>query len=102
MAIDSKQTTLLEEVLNIHQFSESLHRKIERVAEFVSTRRRGIGGSHVSFVAQSRTERDANAQTDRQKAIHALKSFEVEVLPFLYGKRNAPSGTLCPTKKLCS
>lgn len=40
--------------------------------------------------------------TDKGKALRNFANFVVEVLPFLYAKSDAPSGTRCSKRKLCT
>lgn len=64
---DSDFFLAFDEVLRIHEVAGSLHKIIGDISKLVETRRRGVGGSHLAFISQSRSERDPNSNTDRRK-----------------------------------
>ena len=102
LACEPDQIRLLEEVLKIHFIADGLHSQIENVQRLVKTRRKGIGGSNLVYVAPSRQDRESDHATDRQKALKQLSEFTTEVIPFLRGQKDAPSGTKRPQNKLCT
>lgn len=103
---DPDNIFIADEFIDIHNISKRLHNAVDNVTEYVQTRRRGVGGSHIAYVAASREQRNLEScsivGTDRQKALRHFADFVVEVLPFLYAKADAPSGTRCPKRKLCT
>lgn len=102
IAVDPDKVRLLEEISLIHDVAEVLHFEIRNESGSLGTRRRGIEGSQINFVAPSREVRETFVGTERQRALRTFGTFVLEVLPFLYGQENAPSGTECPSEKLCT
>ena len=66
------------------------------------TRRKGVGGSDIAYVATSREQREPDRHTDRQNALKSLAKLCKEVLPFLRGEKSAPNCTVYPQIKLCT
>lgn len=86
IAISPEKFLLFHELRLIHDVSEQMHSRINNSCELVETRRRGVGGSYVGFVAPSRIERDSDVTTDRQRRLRSFANFVIKVLPFLYGQ----------------
>ena len=108
VASDAEQCMLLDELIQIHQHANRCHRDAEEVGEEfqpIRKRRKGIGRSHVAFAAPGRKERelvDEKLRSIERNPLRTLSNFIEEVLPFLYGQADSPTGTKRPSKKLCT
>lgn len=106
IVMDPENVVLVRELRDIHRISKKLHKAVDEVTRYIEIRKKGIGGSHVAFVAASREQREQDlgmfTGTERQKALRHLADFIIEVLPFLYAKADAPSGTRCPKRNICT
>lgn len=106
VATDPRQYMLLDELILIHDHANRCHAATENLPSYVQARRRGIGTSTVAFAAPSREEREVMTGelrgTDREKALRKFAKFVLEVLPFLYGQQDSPTGTAHPKRKLCT
>lgn len=105
IATDPMQLMVLSELIDIHKYAERCQRAVEDPVAVIEGRRPGIGTSKIGHVAPSRGEREAGSAvfhgTERQKALREFAKFVLEVLPFLYGDADSPSG-IRPKKKLCT
>lgn len=99
LVADCDEFLVFDEVFQIHEIAKSYHEQIGDVTDLVETRRRGIGGSSVVFVSSSRSVRETNRCTDRQRAVEKLAEFISSVLPFLYGVSSSPTGVRKPKRK---
>lgn len=103
LAGDGEKVELLDEVLEISRLADGLHRKVAGSNELVQARRKGVGGSSLSFVAPLRFEREFDRRSsERQRALRDLADFVTDVLPFLWGQRESSTGIKPPEKKLCT
>lgn len=102
IAIEPGKLLLFHELKLIHEVAEKMHASIRKVKLLVERRRRGVGGSSVGLSAPTRLERESDPGTLLQRAHRKFADMVIKVLPFLYGKEDAPSGTRCPHEKLCT
>lgn len=109
MTTDPLQYMLLDEFILIHEHANRCQAEAEKLSSLVPSRRRGVGTSTVAFTAPSREEREREAgglqecgETERERSLREFAKFVLEVLPFLYGQTDSPSGTKRPKKKLCT
>lgn len=107
IAIDPEKIRLFEELRLIHDVAEQLHSVIKPYHDVVETRRSGTGGSYIGFSGPSRRERERHLgvwgwSANRKRSLRRFTDFALKVLPFLYGNEDAPSGTKCPSEKLCT
>lgn len=106
IATDPMKYPLFGELIQIHEYAEKCHSEAERLGLYVGGRRKGTGTSNVAFVTASRAERESQcggrSGTNREIALREFAKFVVEVLPFLYGSADAPSGTSRPARKICT
>lgn len=101
MAMDSAQVLHFSEIYEIHRRAQGLSDASRSSGELILARRRGIGGSSLTHVSETRAERAARSQLDliddplgqdQLTSMHRFKKFCISVLPFLKGESASPSG----------
>ena len=108
LASDSAHCMLLDELIQIHEHANRCHNDAENMTDdlhHIRKRRRGIGRSHLAFVAPGRKQRELGEGklcAVERNPLQTLSNFIGEVLPFLYGQADSPTGTVRPSKKLCT
>lgn len=106
IATDPLQYMVLDEMILIHDYANGCHATQEKLNSYVHRRRHGIGTSTVAFTATSREQRESlpgdTCGTEREIALRDFAKFVMEVLPFLYGQADSPTGTTRPMMKLCT
>lgn len=106
IAIDPDKILLFEELRLIHEVAEQMHESINNESDLLERRERGIGCSTVGYVAPTRVRREnvleSQSSTNSKTALQNFANFVLKVLPFLSGKEDAPSGTKCPSERLCT
>lgn len=98
---DPKSFLVFDELLSIHCVS-NLHKTIGDVANFVETRRKGVGESHIAFVTPSWIEREVTPGTEQQKNINQPASVVEDILLSCMASRTPKSRFRKPSRKLCS
>lgn len=81
IAIDPEKLFLLEELRLIHQIAGRIHANIHNISSLVETRRKGIGGSYVGFVAPCREQREIytnETATGQQSALTKFADFAMK------------------------
>lgn len=101
VATDPKRAHLLETLIRIRKVAVYYSMEL-KFKEYLPKRREGIGRSAVGFVSQGRLDRERDRMVQHRNLLKDLAEFVLDVLPFLYGLRDAPDGENCPSRKFCT